>query len=157
MLPNPPLPPPIPAPLPQLPRLTVSTQNVGGMRGEYQRTRGPKTSMLHTLTSSRTDFLILTETRADVRALPQHKIRGGLVPTLHSLQQEARGGVVIYSKTDHTLLDNSSRESTTPGHFIAGVYQVNTSRTIVAGVYGPSNNDDTFSTQILQELRDRGV
>jgi exonuclease III len=76
-------------------------------------------------------------------------------PSLYSVSPQARGGVVIFSNPAYELVNHSVRRSTTPGHFAMGVYYTpNRSKLIVAGIYGPSANDDTESLHFYQEVRD---
>jgi hypothetical protein len=75
-------------------------------------------------------------------------------PALHSVSQEPRGGVVVYSHPDYELLNHSVRKSRTPGHFAMGVYVTPTkSKLIVAGIYGPSANNDRESSDFYEEVR----
>ncbi len=46
------------------------------------------------------------------------------------------------------------RTSQSPGHFAVGVYEIKTSRVIVAGFYGCSESGDRPSLAIVQDLRD---
>jgi len=135
-----------------LPSLTVGTQNVGGMRTEFQLRQGKKHSLLRTLVHNQTDFLILTEVRADSRCIRNARIKWGLKPTLHSLHHNPHGGVVIFSRPGHILIDGSIRESDTQGHIAAGVYEVRGSRIVVAGYYGESASNDRTSADRLHEL-----
>ncbi len=130
----------------------MATQNCGGARGEFHRRQGPKLSMIRKLTRRNTDFLILTETRAAPCAFKKVKIKCGLIPSQHSLQEAARAGVIIYSRPDHKIIEDSLRTGATAGHLAAAVYEVHGSRTIVAGVYGPSESNDKTATKFIQEL-----
>jgi hypothetical protein len=76
-------------------------------------------------------------------------------PSLFSVSPHARGGVVVFSNPDYELVNHSVRRSSTPGHFAMGVYYTpSRSKLIVAGIYGPSANDDTESLRFYQEVRD---
>jgi len=108
--------------------------------------------MIRKLTRRNTDFLILTETRAAPCAFKKVKIKCGLIPSQHSLQEAARAGVIIYSRPDHKIIEDSLRTGATAGHLAAAVYEVHGSRTIVAGVYGPSESNDKTATKFIQEL-----
>ncbi len=96
--------------------ITIATQNVGGMRGEFQLKRGPKLAMIRKLTSPSTDFLILTEIRADQRAILNTKIKYNLKPSHFSASQCPRGGVLICANQTHTKMEGRERQSETPGH-----------------------------------------
>ncbi|OBQ36005.1 MAG: hypothetical protein AN484_25945, partial [Aphanizomenon flos-aquae WA102] len=61
-------------------------------------------------------------------------------------------GVLILSKPEHKIIGDSKRESNTPGHFAAAVYEVNNTRTIVIGYYGISANDDRSSARLVDEM-----
>ena len=98
--------------------------------------------MVRELVNQKTDFLILTETRTTAKALHKVKLKWGLKPTLYSLDDAPRGGVVIYSSPRHKLIPESRRLGTIPGHLAAAVYEVHQSRTVIVGIYGPSENDD---------------
>jgi hypothetical protein len=43
----------------------------------------------------------------------------------------------------------SERQSTTPGHIAAAVYEVKKSRTVVLGIYGISENNDRLSASTI--------
>jgi endonuclease/exonuclease/phosphatase (EEP) superfamily protein YafD len=70
----------------------------------------------------------------------------------HSSHQQARKGVIIIAKPEHTIMEGSLRESDEPGHIAAAVYEVNKSRTVVIGVYGISENNDRSSADLIQEV-----
>jgi exonuclease III len=91
------------------------------MRGEFQVKKiGEKWSTIKKLVPRHTDILILTETR--VHASNVHKKSlPGMVVSHHSLQNDARKGVIIYSKREHPIMDGSTRESREPGLFAAAV------------------------------------
>jgi exonuclease III len=75
-------------------------------------------------------------------------------PALHSVSQNPRGGVIVYSHPDYELLNHSVRKSRIPGHFAMGVYVTPTkSKLIVAGIYGPSANNDRESSDFYEEVR----
>ena len=112
------------------------------MRGKFNRQKGAKFAAINSFMSSNTDFVILSETKINVTAIGKKKLKFGLTPTLASSQQGARGGVAVFSHPKHNLLEGSKRESETLGHFVCGVFQVNKSRIIIAGVYGRSDNLD---------------
>ncbi len=132
--------------------ITLSTQNVGGMRGEFQLKTGPKLAMLRSLITPSTDFLILTETKADHRAIKNTKLRFDLRVSHFSASPHPRGGVVICAKEIHKKLEASERESATPGHIAAAVYEIRKSRTVVIGVYGISDNNDRLSAATIMEI-----
>jgi hypothetical protein len=73
------------------------------------------------------DFLILTETKAHPTALARIKLRHGMKIFNHSSHQQARKGVIIIAKPEHTIMESSLRESLEPGHIAAAVYEVNKS------------------------------
>jgi len=110
--------------------------------------------MVRELVNQKTDFLILTETRTTAKALHKVKLKWGLKPTLYSLDDAPRGGVVIYSSPRHKLIPESRRLGTIPGHLAAAVYEVHQSRTVIVGIYGPSENDDKKSASFLKEVQD---
>ena len=153
MLNPPPLnPPPHPHHLsPTHPPITIATQNVGGMRGEFQLKRGPKLAMIRKLISPSTDFLILTEIRADQRAILNTKIKYNLKPSHFSASQRPRGGVLICANQTHTKMEGSERQSETPGHIAAAVYEIKKSRTVVLGIYGISESNDRLSSSLIRE------
>jgi exonuclease III len=128
---------------------------VGGLKSESERGSGPKISTLRALAREKLDFFVLTETRVDVRAVKKIKLKRNLHATMHSLHPRPRGGVIVFSKKEHKLIPDSVRTSQSPGHFAVGVYEIKTSRVIVAGVYGCSESDDRPSLAIVQDLRDR--
>lgn len=134
------------------PPLTISTQNVGGMRGEFHSRYGPKTSMLRKLINQNTDFFIMTEVRAPPQLVNKVKMRKHLQPLQSSLHEEARAGVIVYSHRDHKIIPESQRVSMLPGHFTMAVYEIAGSRTIVGGIYGPSANNDKESAKFFREV-----
>ena len=137
------------------PNFNISTQNVGGMRGEYQKKHGPKFGILRQFIPKDTDFCVLTEVRCDISTVRNSKIKWGLVPSLYSVHQQARGGVIVYSHPKYKLIEHSARYSTTPGHAAMGVYNTPTgSKIIVAGIYGPSINSDVESLAYYQEVHE---
>jgi exonuclease III len=150
-MPNPPPRPPRPNPSPPHPPLTIATQNVGGMRGEFQLKHGPKLSMIKKLITSTTDFLILTEIRADHRAIMNTKLIFNLRPSHFSVSQHPRGGVLICANRNHKKMEGSERQSATPGHIATAVYEIKTSRTVVLGIYGISENNDRLSAGLIRE------
>jgi hypothetical protein len=90
----------------------------------------------------------------DVRAVKKIKLKRNLHATMHSLHPRPRGGVIVFTKKEHKLIPESVRTSQSPGHFVVGVYEIKTSRVIVAGVYGCSESGDRPSLAIVQDLRD---
>jgi len=127
------------------------------MRGEIHAKHGPKISMIRTLITPHTDFLILTETRAHPSDLTQRnstriKLRHGLKISHHSSHPQARKGVIICSKPEHIMMEGSARESENLGHIAAAVYEIRKSRTVIIGVYGLSENNDRESAAIIQEI-----
>ena len=108
--------------------------------------------MLRKLITLHLDFLILTETKAHPSALTRIKLRYGMKISHHSSHQQARKGVIIIAKPEHTIMEGSLRESDEPGHIAAAVYEVNKSRTVVIGVYGISENNDRSSADLIQEV-----
>jgi exonuclease III len=136
------------------PSISISTQNVGGMRGEYQRGFGPKFGIIRRLAKRNLCFCILTEVRCDPGNIKKSRITKNMKPALHSVSQDPRGGVVVYSHPDYELLNHSVRKSRTPGHYAMGVYLTPTkSKLIVAGIYGPSANNDRESSDFYKEVR----
>ncbi len=134
--------------------ITITTQNVGGIKLESERGRGPKLATLRNLVSKNTDFLVLTETRVDVCAVRKIKIKYGLKPIAFSLHRRPRGGVIIFSRLEYNLIPDSIRTSNTAGHVTAAVYEVASLPTIVVGVYGHSDNNDRASLQVMRDLCD---
>lgn len=134
--------------------MRVSTQNVGGMRGEFRQGHGMKMATLRTLVDRQTDFLIITEVKARRQDIGKWKIKRDLEVTAHSLDAEARKGVVVYSNKAHALVEGSLREGRQPGHIAAAVYMVGSTRVIVAGVYGDSASNDRTSAAVMTDLRD---
>jgi exonuclease III len=135
--------------------INIATQNIGGLKSESERGSGPKISTLRALAREKLDFFVLTETRVDVRAVKKIKLKRNLQATMHSLHPRPRGGVIVFSKREHKLIPDSVRTSQSPGHFAVGVYEIKTTRVIVAGVYGCSESGDRASLAIIQDLRDR--
>ena len=106
--------------------ITISTQNCGGMRGEYHRRYGPKTSVLRKiLTNRRTDFLVLTETRAEDSKKRNIRLKWGLQASISSLCPEAKAGVIVYATDEHKLIEDSVKNGSTPGHLCMAVYEKN--------------------------------
>jgi len=135
--------------------ITISTQNCGGMRGEYHRRYGPKTSVLRKLLANRrTDFLVLTETRAEDTKKQNIRLKWGLQASISSLCPEAKAGVIVYATDEHKLIEDSVKYGSAPGHLCMAVYEKNKKKLIVIGYYGPSENNDKLSVKLLQELRD---
>jgi len=108
--------------------------------------------MLRKLITPHLDFLILTETKAHPSALTRIKLRYGMKISHHSSHQQARKGVIIIAKPEHTIMEGSLREADEPGHIAAAVYEVNKSRTVIIGVYGISENNDRSSADLIQEV-----
>ena len=135
--------------------INIATQNVGGLKSESERGSGPKISVLRALAREKLDFLVLTEARVDVRAIKKIKLKRNLQVTMHSLHPRPRGGVIVFSKREHKLIPDSVRTSESQGHFVMGVYEVKTTRVVVAGVYGCSESGDRASLAVIQDLRDR--
>ena len=107
--------------------------------------------MIRKLITPATDFLILTEIRADQRAIMNTKLRFDLQPSHFSTNQHPRGGVLICAKKYHKKIPGSERQSTTPGHIAAAVYEIKKSRTVVLGIYGISENNDRLSAITIRE------
>jgi hypothetical protein len=60
----------------------------------------------------------------------------------------------VYSQLDYELINHSVRRSSTPGHYAIGVHITPTnSKLVIAGIYGPSANDDRESHAFYQEVR----
>ncbi len=135
--------------------ITISTQNCGGMRGEYHRRHGPKISTLRKLLSNRnTDFLVLTEVRAEEHKRKNIRLKWGLQESISSLHLEAKAGVMLYSNGGYQLIEDSTRFGSIPGHLCMGVYEKLRKKIIVVGYYGPSENNDRISAQMMQEMYD---
>jgi hypothetical protein len=78
-----------------------------------------------------------------------------MTPALFSVSPHARGGIVVFSNPSYELINHSVRRSSTPGHFAIGVYTApDKSKLIVAGIYGPSANDDAESLRFYQEVKE---
>ena len=131
--------------------MRIATQNVCGMRGEFQRGHGPKIALLRTLIRDDADFIILTEVKAEIQFIEKIKIKNWLQPTAHSLHNEAQKGVIILSNNKHPLIEGSQREASIPGHLAAAVYICGNTRTIVVGFYGESASNDRTSNAMLVE------
>lgn len=124
---------------PMPPLISIATQNVGGMRGEFQKKLGPKFDILKRLATRSLCFWVLTEVRCDPGNIRKSKITNSVSP-------QAQGGVKVYSQPDYELINHSVRRSSTPGHYAIGVYITPTNlKLIIAGIYGPSANDDRES------------
>jgi len=132
--------------------IKVATQNVGGMRREFQQKKGPKLATIRSLITPHTDFLILTETKADHRAIRRTKLRFNMRVSHFSANEGARGGVIICAKDGHKKMEGSERESVRQGYIAGAVYEIKKSRTIVIGVYGLPDNDDRASSGIMREV-----
>ena len=133
--------------------MRISTQNVGGMRREFSWAQGPKIALLKHLLGWNTDFLILTEVKANVNHVLKTNLHRRLTPSMHSLHENARRGVIVYSDKKHKIIEGSQREATIPGHIAAAVYEVNHTRTIVVGFYGEPASNDRSSAAILREMQ----
>jgi exonuclease III len=124
------------------------------MRGEFQKGHGPKFGIIRRLAKRSLSFCVLTEVRCDPGNIKKSCVAKGMKPALYSVSQEPRGGVIVYSHPDYELLNHSVRRSRNPGHYAIGVYITPTkSKLIVAGIYGPSANNDRESTDFYNEVR----
>ncbi len=85
--------------------MRISTQNVGGMRREFSRAQGPKIALLKRLLGWNTDFLVLTEVKANVNHVLKTNLQRRLTPSMHSLHENARRGVIVYSDKKHKLIE----------------------------------------------------
>ncbi len=132
------------------------------MRVEFQAKEGPKLSMIRTLITPHTDFLILTETRAHPSDLMQRnstriRLRHGMKISNHFSHPQARKGVIICSKPEHVLMEWSAWESENIGHIAAAVYEIRKSCTGIIGVSGLSENNDRESAAVIQEASNIAV
>jgi exonuclease III len=135
------------------PSFTIATQNVGGMRGEFQKKHGPKFGIIRQLAKRNLNFCVLTEVRCDLGNIKKSKV-SNMKPSLHSVSREPRGGVLVYSHPDFELINHSVRRSSNPGHFAIGVYLTPTkTKLIVGGIYGPSANNDRESSEFYNEVK----
>ncbi len=91
------------------PSLSISTQNVGAMRGEFQKKHGPKFGIIRWLARRSLSFCVLTEVRCDPGNNKKSRIVKNMKPALYSVSQEPRGGVIVYSHPDYELLNHSVR------------------------------------------------
>ncbi len=107
--------------------------------------------MIRKLITPMTDFLVLTEIRADQRAIKNTKLKYNLQPSHFLASQHPRGGVLICANQRHKKMEGSERQSTTPGHIAAAVYKIRKSRTVVLGIYGISENNDRLSANTIRE------
>jgi len=112
---------------------------------------------IRTLINPRTDFLILTETKAIKNHVEKckFKIKGAtvaLIPTMCTDAIGASGGVGVFSSNRHELLENSMRESLRLGHYVVGVYKVGVHHVIVGGIYGLPDHNDIQSAAIFENL-----
>jgi hypothetical protein len=80
-----------------LPSLSISTQNVRGMRGEFQRKHAPKFGIIRRLTRRNLIICILMEVRCDPGNVKKSKIAKNMKPALYLISQDPRGGVIVYS------------------------------------------------------------
>ncbi len=78
--------------------------------------------MIKKLITSATDFLILTEIRADHRAIMNTKLKFNLQPSHFSVSQPPRG--LICANRNHKKMEGRERQSVTPGHIAAAVYEI---------------------------------
>jgi hypothetical protein len=86
--------------------------------------------------------------------IKKSRIVKNMKPALYSVSQNPRGGVIVYSHPDYELLNHSVRRSRNRGHYAIGVYITPTnSKLIVAGIYGPSANNDRESIEFYNEVR----
>jgi hypothetical protein len=97
--------------LPTHPPITISTQNVGVMRGEFKLKKGPKLSMIRKIITSATDFLVLSEIGAQQQAIMNTKLKYNLQPSHFSTSQHPRGGVLIFANQRHKKMEGSERLS----------------------------------------------
>ncbi len=111
----------------------------------------PSPSAPRRLVTPYTDFLVLTEIRADQRAIMNTKIKYGIYSSHFSASQRPRGGVLICANLKHKKMAGSERQSTTPGNIAAAVYEVKKSRIVVLGIYGISENNDRLSASTIRE------
>jgi exonuclease III len=89
----------------------------------------------------------------DICAVKKIKMKYGLKPAAYSLHRRPRGGVILFSRSEHKLILDSVRMSENTGHIVAAVFEVNLFPTIVVGVYGNSDSSDRASLAIIEELR----
>jgi len=139
----------------------VIAQNVAGIRTEAKRRGGPKLATIRSILKPTTDFLILTEIKAYKHHVNNCKITPvntrsahALLPTMCTNTVSASGGVCVFSKSNHELLENSFRESLLTGHYVLGVYKVGIHHVIIGGVYGLPDHNDLRSAAIFENLLD---
>ncbi len=84
--------------------MRISTQNVGGMRREFSRAQGPKIALLRRLLGWNTDFLVLTEVKANVNHVLKTNLHRRLTPSMHSLHYNSRIVLIVYSYKKHKII-----------------------------------------------------
>jgi hypothetical protein len=86
--------------------ISIATQNVGGMRGEFQKRHGPKFGILKHLSPRNLSFCVLTEVKCDPGNVKKSRLSNNLKPLLSSIAPQARGGVIVYSHPDYELIQH---------------------------------------------------
>jgi len=69
-----------------------------------------------------------------------------------SSNNNAAGGVSVFSHKSHKLIEDSFRESNPAGNYVLGVYQVRSEQVIIGGIYGTPDSNDTKSADIFSQL-----
>jgi hypothetical protein len=87
--------------------ITTSTQNVGGMGGEFQRKHGPKFGILRRLAKCNVDFSVLTEVQCDQGNIKKVKLYEQMRPMLYSFFSWANGGAIVFSNPAYELINHS--------------------------------------------------
>ncbi len=67
------------------PTITITTQNVGGRRGEFQSKHGPKFGILRRLAKRNKDFCVFTEVRCDKENIKKAKLHTQMKQSLYSV------------------------------------------------------------------------
>jgi len=140
--------------------VAVATQNVGGFGLEVRTNKrrgvtGPKLQYISQCVGIHgTELLVLTETRAkSIEESRSTRVKkSGMAVTMATSSGRTAAGVTVLSKSGIVYIENSSRESVPPGHYVIGAYRKGGTCTLVGGVYLDSTGQDQVGVAALQQL-----
>lgn len=129
-------------------------QNIGGIKLGNSRKVGGIITTRCRMNFLKPDFVCLTETRIDDRSFNANWVLNGYRCAQMASSGERRGGVLIMAKRDIQYVENSVFNCQ-GGWFTIGIAIYRGIKTMIVGVYGPSDGTDGRSLNVLKDLENK--
>ena len=126
-------------------------QNIGGTKLGNARQGGGIISTRLWVNNNKPHLIILSETRIGDRDFDGKGIFRGYYLAQHSSSGQNNRGILVFARAQVEKETGYEVESER-GYYTVGVYNIEGSRIIVAGVYGPSENSDRTAYEIYEQM-----